>query len=454
MVSIETASRFFLACWVSVCAGCVSAATSTAREAATRELARGTLESTAAAPEAKAAPRTCEELADRISSAHPAPLVEAAEGRAALERSRSEAAIPGPRVRFEIWDFPIGDPATADEDGMYMVGISQEIPPLAARDKRALAAAEEARARAAKARSTGLSIWEQAATLCVDWVIADRTAGRLREYASHLGQVREGVLAIYSGGGAGGLAGIARADTEAARAERRAIDAEQTALVSRETLVALAGPDVPISEHPPELSSCPDATSLGAWLEDALANRPDLAAANAEYRAAAAEADAASADAQIPEFEVSLTYMQTPNQRAGLGAGVMMSIPWLGGGGAASRAAAETASARKLEISAAEREATVELRRAVATLAAAQATLRAIVERELPAAERASQVGREALLGGNFDLADWLLAAHEELEARVDREEAVGRVAQAWIELQFATGRKDAPADEKGGGHD
>jgi hypothetical protein len=424
-------------------ASCVSTATETARSAAEREIALrqpdggGSMSSQSAPPA-----NGCEDIATRIAEAHPAPLAALARARASLRRSHAAASAPGPTFWLEVWDFPIGDPTLAGREGMYMVGVRQEIPVLAALDAEGRSEAELSRAESAEGRDVSRLLFLEAGRGCVDWIVAGEVAKRWREYGTHLSQVREATATAYgAGSGTTSLGSIARVDADIARVERRAIELEEQAHVARDGLVALAGEGVALPEEAPALPEPPRELDLEPTIAGALSVRGDVAAARFRAAAADARAESARAMADVPKFEVAATYMQMPGARPGLGAMVSMTMPWIGGGLLdASDAAEEEAKASVQQTAAVERAAVVEVRQQASKLRAAQLTLVALEERELPAAERAAKAERAGLLSGGFDLTAWLLASRMALEARIERELMRGAVARAWLELQGATG--------------
>ena len=330
-----------------------------------------------------------------------------------------------------------------------MVGLRQEVPVVAALDQDALGEAEDARAEVALRKDAARGVWREAASLCIEWTVAARLAAHWRTYAGHIRDVRDALVAAYSGGASVSAGRLVRTDATIARAERRVADLEERGRVARETLAALAGDPAAVPPEPLPLPAPPAALDVDELLQTALVARGDVEAARARTRAAGARAEAASATADIPRFEVSASYMQMPGARPGLGAEVMMTMPWLGGGlaGARTAAGAEEQAVRS-EAAVAERAAAVEVRRDAARLQAARRVLAQIADREVPAAERASAAERAAMSSGTFDLVSWLLAAEELIEARIDEEEARGEVARAWIELTAAAGLTHPAADQ------
>ncbi|MBL8742544.1 MAG: TolC family protein [Myxococcales bacterium] len=313
---------------------------------------------------------------------------------------------------------------------------------LAALDAEGRAEAELSHAESADGRDAMRMLFLEAGRGCVDWIVSSAIAGRSRDYANHLAEVRDAAIAAY-GAGSGGtsLGSIARAEADIARVKRRTIELEEQARSARDGLAALAGGSVALPDEVPVLSEPPAELDLEAATAAALAARGDVAAARFRSAAASARAEGAKEVAETPRFEVGATYMQMPDARPGLGAMVSMTMPWIGGGLLdESDAAEEESAATRHQASAVERAARVEIQAQLSKLRAAKRTLAAIEESELPAAERAARAERAGLGAANFDLTAWLLASHGVLEARIEREVARGSVARAWLELQGSLG--------------
>jgi outer membrane protein TolC len=426
----------FVRTWV-MCAcalGCASAGTIEARREAVRALAS---ESRAVHPARSRSGPTCDSIARAVLREHPRLRAAESRARSALAQSVAEASLPPPSLRVEVWDFPIGDPGQADREGMYMVGVEQEFPPAGVRDHRARAAAEEARALAGERTDLARRIYGEVAHACVDWSASKSVLDRARAHRDLLRDARDAVVAAYRGG-AQDLGAVARADAELATADRGLAREEATAGAARSTLAALAGP-IEIPAEPPALdASIAESIDVDS---QAVAARGDVTGAAARVRRAGELAGAADAEASSPAFELGVTYMQTPGSRAGIGAMVSMSLPWLWGGGSdAGDAAAHEVAATESELEAIEWEARVEIARALGAIREAIATLAALREHEIPAAERALEAERAAVSSGRFTLDAWIRAAHMVRQAHVDEAEARRALEHARIDLATAAG--------------
>lgn len=394
-----------------------------------------------AAPNEAAANRTsCAAFAEAIARSHPMPRAARARANAAVERSHAESSLPPPMASVEVWDFPIGDPSLADSEGMYMFGLGQEFPGGGRSDR---ARAEEQMAHEARAEGADAirRLKAEAAHACVSWAVAETVRARLVEHRRLLEQVREAALVGYRGS-AGGLGAVARADAELASADRRIVESEAELETARTTLAAFAGPDIPLPSNAPALSGRGETPDAAKLTQIALATRGDIAAAQARKGSASARADAASSEASTPSFEVKATYMQTPGMRAGLGAMVGMSLPWLWGGGSSRRdGARHDFEAAAAEAESARRTARAEVAQAAGRVRALRRSLAVLREREIPAAERAVEAGRASLGSGGFDLSAWLEAASVLRAARVDEARTAGEIEHAFVDLEASVGR-------------
>jgi outer membrane protein TolC len=396
------------------------------------------------------APPSCAALADAVARSHPALRAARARSNAATLRSRAEGSLPPPTASFEIWDFPIGEPSRADEEGMYMLGLAQEFPG-GGRSDRARAETEMSREAKAEEADVARRLRADAAHACVAWSIADAVRARLLDHRRLLEQVREASLVSYRGS-AGGLGAVARADAEIAVADRRIAEVEAEADTAHATLAALAGSDVGLPANAPALAERDESLETSRLTELALANRGDIAAARARQGAASARADAASSEANTPSFEVRATYMQTPGMRPGLGAMVSMSLPWLwGGGGDRREGARHEIEAASAEAESTRRAARVEVAQAAGRVQALRRSLAVLREREIPAAERAVEAGRASLGSGGFDLSAWIESATVLRAARVDEARARGEIEHAFVDLEASVGVTNGGAERKRG---
>jgi outer membrane protein TolC len=242
---------------------------------------------------------------------------------------------------------------------------------------------------------------------------------------------------VSAGGKVMRVSDVARADVEIATARRTMLDLEGESRVARASLVGLAGTAGSIPADAPPLADSPATEERG----DGAGLRADVRAARAEERAAAAELDAAESLADVPRFEVGVSYMQMPAARPGAGAMVSMTLPWLWGA-ASSRAESAREGRRSMGATreAVERQAALEAARADEQLGAAERSLGSLREQVIPAAERAAIAERASLAGEGFDLTNWLLAERALLQAHIDEISANGAVALGRVERAAALG--------------
>jgi outer membrane protein TolC len=138
--------------------------------------------------------------------------------------------------------------------------------------------------------------------------------------------------------------------------------------------------------------------------------------------------------------------------RAGLGAMVGMSLPWLWGGGSSRRdGARHDFEAAAAEAESARRTARAEVAQAAGRVRALRRSLAVLREREIPAAERAVEAGRASLGSGGFDLSAWLEAASVLRAARVDEARTAGEIEHAFVDLEASVGRPLERGDSRPG---
>jgi outer membrane protein TolC len=441
----EVFMRFFFSFWAIAlfATGCASTTTSVRQEAEASLRVPPPRRSVPAASRSgpvSVNPATCSTLAESVARNHPRIRALEARGQAALFRSRSEEALPAPKLSFEVWDFPIGEPSRADAEGMYMVGIGQEFGPPGARDGRARAEAEEARAIGGELSEAYRELRAEVARACTSWNTAESIRRRLIDHRDLLKEMRAAMIARYRTGGES-LGIVTRADAELAAADRHVAEAEEEVAVARATLLALAATDG-LPKIPPPLGRSRTKLDVERLLSLAKSARGEFAVAEARKRSASARYEAARAEARAPTFEIEATYMQAPSMRAGLGAMVSMSLPWLSGGASNQRASAEhearAAAADTLDVT---RKVRVEVVRAAGQVKALDRSLAVLREREIPAAHRALDAERASLSAGDFNLASWIQAGHAVREAHIDEARIQGALENAWIDLEASVGQ-------------
>lgn len=369
-----------------------------------------------------------------------------ARARAALARARAEGALPAPSTSFEVWDFPIGDPSRGDREGMYMLSVEQAIPPLDALDGRARAEAEEASAMLADLDERTREIHAMVHHACVE---RDGAAAEIAALDAALATLARAIELASARRAAAGdpLVELARMELERGRMLRMRAQLEAERARTEEELEAIAGTALDLPEPSaltePDADGEADEPAVDALLARALEARGELRAANARARAAEARARAAEAEATVPEVMLRATYMQMPQERAGLGAMIGLRLPFLWSGERdAAEAARQDARAELDEVAWRERALRIELAQHVAMLRGARRALAAIREHERPAAER---VLESALLGyaqGTVDATAWLDALRAVREIAVEEARALAAVAHAHADLDEVVGAR------------
>lgn len=383
---------------------------------------------------------SCDEVARVAIATFPGLEAPRQRVREALAMARAEGALPAPSARVEVWDFPIGDPSRADREGMYMLGVAQELPPAGGLDGDARARVEQAREALGELAEMRREIGSEAAHACADWASASLTRARLLAWIAVIDQMQNAVTARYGAGG-GTLADVARIERERATAERMVRRVEGDAARAEAEIRARLGVEasVPLGEAPPPPT--PPELERGRVVEYALAHRGLLLAARARIRGASARVTAAEARASTPTFMLGGQYMQTPQARAGLGLEVGMTLPWLWSGQRdALDAARASEAAEEAEVLGLERALTVDVRVALAGLDTLSATLTSLREQEAPAAQRALDAVAATYGAGEGTLLDWLDAARAIRELQIEEADLLGEVGHALADLTGATG--------------
>jgi outer membrane protein TolC len=385
----------------------------------------------------------CEGLAAAIVRGHPGLAAPRERARAALAMARADGALPPPSVRLEAWDFPIGDPQRADREGMYMVGVAQELPAGRALDGAARAATEEARVALAELDEERHTILAQASEVCATWAAAHASYARLSSWRDVLVVMREATTGRLSAGGAA-LADLARVEREEAAVARAMVRAQSEAARARRTLAAWLGAE-DLGVEPPALPEGAPVLDADAVLAHAVAHRGLVARGRAAIDAAEARASLEQARATVPDLMVGAAYMQMPGARAGLGVEVGMTLPWLwGGGGDRLEAARAAARAAEAELDGALRGLRAEVTALLGELETSRAELEVLVTREQPAAERVEEASAAAYRGGEGTLLEWLDAVRARRELALEEVEVRATLVRLTVALARAIGASPA----------
>ena len=424
---------------VSVLGGCVSAGAWQRLEAAEQRLVAARAipyEAPELRTDRGAAAVSCAE----IEAGRP-PSMDAAAGplaraRAAVSRGRAEAALPPPTVSLEVWDFPIGDPSRADREGMYMVGVTQELPPGAAREGRARAGAEEADAALGALDERLRAVRGDARHACIEVAEAEASRTALAASVEALDRL-ESLLAARRSVTGEPLAELGRLALDRARLTGMGEVLEAQAEQARETLAALGvspnGAALPAddgAQDPP----------LEALVDAAMQARGELASMRARVRAAHARAAAAEASASLPTWMVRATYAQTPQARAGVGAMVSMSVPWMWGGGRAEQEAQSAeAQAEEDDLTFRVQRVRVELAQALGAVRVARRSHAALHLRARPAAADALATSLSMIASGGADARGSLDAARVLNEVELETVQSLAALAHAQADLEAMT---------------
>lgn len=188
--------------------------------------------------------------------------------------------------------------------------------------------------------------------------------------------------------------------------------------------------------------------SVDELVERALAQRGTTVSAAARARAATARREAAEAEARIPAFMVGLGYWQDPHMRAGFGANVSMTLPWLSGTGRE-----RVSEAHELELAARDTgdatliEARMEIGDAHAQLRAAEQQLVSVHTLAVPAARRAIEAVQTGYATGRSSLVEWVDAARSLLDLETEEADLDATLALAVATLEQAVGIELARED-------
>jgi len=382
---------------------------------------------------------SCDQMADAVLARSPRLAAPRDRARAALDRARADGALPSPRIRARVWGFPIGDPSMADRQGMYMLGVSQELMSSDLLDGLAAAGVATSRAALAELAEVEQAVRAEAGHACVDWVAASLRERALARWLDVLGRARDTLDARYEAGG-GTLADLTRLAREDARTARMRGRAVAEGAHAAETLRVLLDLETTADLGPPPVLPTYTPTLDGeALTELATSRRGALGAAHARTDASAARVRAANAAASIPMFSLGVGYMQTPNAAPGLMLELGMSLPWLwGGADAAADAARAELDASHADIASVELEIEVQVRAALAAVETVASTLADLEAHEAPATRRALDAVEAEYAGGGGTLLDWLDSARAVRELSVEEVDLTAELAHRVVDLATA----------------
>jgi len=407
-------------------------------EATERKLGRAFLISAAAAlitvgfastVFAQDAPGThVDELLMRARELNPELAAAALESDAAAAMVRSAGALEDPSLNL-----------TRDQGfRQTLVTVSQDFPLWGKRDlKRKIAGADAAGAKAREA-AVWRTLEERIKVTFAEYLEVDRSLRTTTEIHTFLHAVSGTARARYAQG-IGAQEDAIRADLEQVRllpqisrleANKQAIKARLNALIGRSSASPLA--------EPANLRAIPAARSLR--LDDLVArardNNPAIMAARAETTAADGERRLVD-KSWYPDVTVSVGTSDLPDMspRPVAGVGIKIPLQW-GTREAQADAASAKQRASQARIQAALLDIESELRAMQANLAQAQRTRELLSGSVMPQSEAAYRSALASYERGRGDLATVLVAAHQQLEIRIEllRVETEEQTAFAAIE--------------------
>jgi len=367
------------------------------------------------------------------------PRLKAQADRVSAMRSMStaEGRLPDPEVMFQIWQVPFERPVSFSDAQMIMGGIIQSFPAPGSLSARAAARNHAANAEEAMLADKARDVVRDAEHAYVD--LAEATA-RHHTHVEHRDVVDKIVRVVEARQAAGATLDDvtqARLDadiaTEAAAMERG--KTHVNALLAR----ALDAPLGPVeASEPMTIAVTPEA--LIAMAERA---RPDLRAADARVSAESSLLESARREATLPSFSVGAYYFAPTTLMPfnGYGISASMTLPWVWGGGAHKREAAEAlGQAAAHDVDEARLEIGVDVGTAAASARAAAERLRVLRRRALPAAQRALDVAFASYRSGGGGLLGVLRAQQAVVDIEMELVMARALLDHALVDLDWAVG--------------
>jgi outer membrane protein, heavy metal efflux system len=355
-------------------------------------------------------------------------LLDAAEGRA-----RQAGLFPNPDAIARVESAPFRGRTTGDAE--YLAGVAQTIP-LGSRLSKAKQAEQlqrEKQVHAVEARRRDILKRVHSAFATA---LYHELAFTAQSNITYTFSITVQITKRRVDAGDALPEDVARVELELARAQLELARASSMRQLSRRTLSAAVGTQLPIKTRPEgNLDHVFEVPAL-EQVDTALRDHPALLTANADV--AASEAHVALAKAQrIPDITVEALYRRLQSERRdAFDIGVSIPLPLF------DRNQGRLREARgELAASEARRQSTrnaLELRthEAHAQLTAALARTRALRDEVLPRAETILQTAEKRYAAGDLRLADLLPVRRDWATIQLTYLESLRDVAQAWAELR------------------
>lgn len=360
-----------------------------------------------------------------------------AQVRAASERPAQVATLDDPTLMIELWQVP-WDGASVP----LMFTLRQPLPwPGKLRARAATLVPEAARARA-EAGIVAVDLRLQACRSYYGYRLAVRSVEVLRRLHLLLDSTVAAVAARYRSGQAD-LVELLKAQEAVVNLDNQLLDTERERDLAIAALNTLRGEDPQQRLGPPGSAATvrppPEATAL---LRRALAQRPELLAAQAAAAQARARTTAAKKE-RAPELAVWTSLMKDlRGPQDTFTVGVQTSIPSfsLARYGAAEREARAQGQAAQSELQAVQLQIRSEVQQAVLRLLTTGRHLALHSGSLIPLSEQAARAAEAGFQSGKVSLAQLLDTARMLSEHHLEYERYQAEYGQRWAELEAAIG--------------
>jgi outer membrane protein TolC len=370
------------------------------------------------------------------------PTVEAARAawRAAAAVPEREGAFDDPMLGYSIAPESIG---VSDMRGGHVVELKQKLPFFGKRGLRAAAAEAEARVAETDYEGMRREVALMASMLFDDYYVAERAAEANRRHHALLGEMLESAKARYATG-AIRQHDLVRVELEQAHLRHDVTERDTERDVALAGLNALLhrSPRAPLPPPPASLALGDIAGDEASWIEEALAVRPDVAAARARVEAAGARVDLARRE-YFPDVSVGGEYnsMWDDVEHRWM-VGVEMEVPLQLRRRSAEVAAAEAeAASRRADLAAVLDRIGAEIETARARLDEAAHIASLYRDHLLPAARDVVASARAGLSATTVEFGEMIDAEHELRDIELESEMALATQSRRRAELERAIGR-------------
>jgi outer membrane protein TolC len=386
-------------------------------------------------------PLSAETLLGAARERNPALREAAARARAGLEEVRRAGAWDDPRLTLRTEGVPLRRPSSLNRAEENALGLSQTIPFPGNPGLRSEAALRDAEAMREAVRERELDLAAMVRKAHAEYWALWRELEIHREHIRLL-EGFERASEVRFRAGAAMQQDVLKPQLEQVMLHSEVFEIERRLGATRAELNRLLHrpPAAPLG--PPVEPAAPGDVPAGL-AERALAERPELRAAELKVRATQAALRLAGREATLPDFELGVEYMQMPGEPDAWGGMFSLNLPWFSG----KRRAEERRLEHQLRADEAAADAVrgrilFEVRDAELRLAAARQILDLAARELVPKSAQSVDAVRAGYEKDRASFLDLLDAERSLRDVRLRQAQAAAQAASAFADLERAAGRE------------